>query len=122
MKKKTITLKLDSASKIILLILGAGVWVMALKPIGYSEAQAAGSEELVTLIQIETWTKNTYQELSEMNAWLKRPRFNLSTSDNDTPFDIPNNIHESPQKWNPYNSTKQNNPAKPNTPAAQKED
>jgi hypothetical protein len=40
MNKKLITLKLDVTSKIILLILGAGVWFMALKPLGPSPAMA----------------------------------------------------------------------------------
>jgi len=45
MNKKTITLKLDATSKIILLILGAGVWFMALKPLGPSSALAQGAYE-----------------------------------------------------------------------------
>jgi hypothetical protein len=44
MNKKTITLRLDPLSKIILLILGAGVWFMALKPIGSSEVNAESNQ------------------------------------------------------------------------------
>ena len=40
MNKKTITLRIDPITKLILLILGAGVWVMALKPITNSTAYA----------------------------------------------------------------------------------
>ena len=40
MNKKSTTLRLDPVSKIILLILGAGVWFMALKPIASNSAHA----------------------------------------------------------------------------------
>ena len=40
MNKKTITLRIDPISKLIMLILGTGVWVMALKPITNSTAHA----------------------------------------------------------------------------------
>jgi hypothetical protein len=44
MRKKIITLRLDAASKIILLVLGAGVWFMALRPIGSSSANCAETD------------------------------------------------------------------------------
>jgi len=44
MNKKTITLKLDATSKIILLILGAGVWFMALKALGPTPALASAED------------------------------------------------------------------------------
>lgn len=49
MNKKSITLRLDATSKIILLILGAGVWFMAIKPLTpsslYAENQGSGLSE-----------------------------------------------------------------------------
>ncbi len=44
MNKKTITLRIDPISKLIMLIPGTGVWVIALKPLGASEVRAAGQE------------------------------------------------------------------------------
>jgi hypothetical protein len=44
MNKKSITLRLDTVSKIILFILGAGVWFVALKPIGSSEVNAESNQ------------------------------------------------------------------------------
>jgi hypothetical protein len=45
MNKKSFTLRLDAVSKIILLILGAGIWFVALKPIGSSVVNAESNRD-----------------------------------------------------------------------------
>lgn len=40
MNKKTITLRLDGTSKLILLLIGAGLWAFALKPLGPNNSYA----------------------------------------------------------------------------------
>ena len=65
MNKKSITLRLDITSKFILLILGAGVWFMALKPVVTPEAHAEINPKVSKLLKPDD-KKEAY--LSELCA------------------------------------------------------
>jgi len=63
MHKKSITLRLDAVSKTILLILGAGVWLMALRPLGVSTVHAQDKDREMAGVE---------KQLVKMNGWLEK--------------------------------------------------
>ena len=64
MNKKTITLRIDPISKLIMLILGTGVWVMALKPITNSTAHAELSSYDLSNIESKIgWVETALQSI-----------------------------------------------------------
>ena len=69
MNKKTITLKLDICSKILLLVLGAGVWLMALKPV-LGPSQALAELDSFDLRNIERELSSIERQLSNIGSTL----------------------------------------------------
>jgi len=74
--KKTITLRIDPISKLIMLILGTGVWVMALKPLTSSTAYAELSSYDLSGIEskigwVETALNNINSSLEDIDRSIK---------------------------------------------------
>ena len=84
MNKKTITLRLDPLSKIILLILGAGVWFIALKPIGSSEVNAESNQVAKENTQIRRSylppDSESFHQLVTLSTSINRELKNISSS------------------------------------------
>ena len=78
MNKKTITLRIDPITKLILLILGAGVWVMALKPLTNSTAYAELSSYDLSGIESKIgWVES---KLGNINSTLEDINYSIRNS------------------------------------------
>ena len=78
MNKKTITLRIDPITKLILLILGAGVWVMALKPLTNSTAYAElDSYDLSGIESKLGWVES---KLGNINSTLEDINYSIRNS------------------------------------------
>jgi hypothetical protein len=70
MNKKTITLRIDGTSKIIILLLGAGLWAFALKPLGPNNSYA--QNDVLFNIQLAV------VELAENSKKISSNTFNIN--------------------------------------------